>query len=113
MLRRYVEYISNRVAGLGGDPGAIPPSPVGAPVDLSEPCADLARSGGKIVEVIFDCFGDFEGFVLDDCCRRHTFRSREREIGELAIRLCRERLSLSVFVNRNSRSRIHRLVIRA
>jgi hypothetical protein len=113
VLRRYVEYISNRVAGLGGDPGAIPPSPAGAPVDLSEPCADLVEIRGKIVEVIFDCFGDFEGFVLDDCCRRHTFRSREREIGELAIRLCRERLSLSVFVNRNSRSRIHRLVIRA
>ena len=49
--------------------------------------------------VLFDCFGDFEGFVLSDCHGAHTFRTRQREIGEIALRACKERLLLSVYVD--------------
>jgi hypothetical protein len=46
--------------------------------------------------VLFDCHGDFRGFVLDDCCERQVLESRERAIGELALRACGEDLRLCV-----------------
>jgi hypothetical protein len=51
---------------------------------------------GKVVEVVYDCFGDFEGFVLGECCDRHAYTSREPDIGELVLRACRDRLLLTV-----------------
>ena len=68
---------------------------------------------GKVTEVSFDCFGDLEGFVLDDCCDLLAFKTRERELGKIAIKACKERLTISVFVERNNRSKLHRLVIHA
>jgi hypothetical protein len=113
VLKRYVQYISERVQGLGGHPDAIPPSPRGAPIKPASPCDDLVEFRGKVAEVSFDCFGDLEGFVIDDCCHLHAFRTRQRELGELAVRACKERLPISVFTERNERSKIHRFVIRA
>lgn len=112
VLKRYIQYVSDRIAGMGGDPNAIPPSPNGAPIKPSSPCDDLVEIRGKVTQVIFDCFGDLEGFVLDDCCHLHAFKTRERELGELAIKVCKERLTISVFAERNC-SKIHRLVILA
>jgi hypothetical protein len=66
-----------------------------------------------VTEVIFDCYGDIQGFVIDDCCHVHAFKTRERELGELAVKACKERLTISVLVERANRSKIHRLVIRA
>ena len=40
---------------------------------------------GKVVEVLFDCHGEFEGFVLEGCCDRRLFRSRERGVADLAL----------------------------
>ena len=113
MLKRYIQFISDRIKGLGGNPDAIPPSPSGAPIKPSRPCDDLVELRGKVMEVSFDCFGDLEGFVLDDCCDLLAFKTRERELGKLAIKACKERLTISVFVERNNRSKLQRLVIHA
>jgi hypothetical protein len=67
---------------------------------------------GKVAEIIFDCFGDLEGFVLTDCCTTLAFKTRERQVGELLMRACRDRMPLSVFVLKDDRSKIRRLVIR-
>jgi len=112
VLKRYIEYVSDRISGLGGDPTAIPASPNGAPIKSSRPCEDLVEIRGKVAQVVFDCFGDLEGFVLDDCCDLHAFKTRERELGELAIRACTERLTISVFAEQSDRSKVHRFVIR-
>ena len=66
---------------------------------------------GKVCEVLFDCFGDFEGFVLSDCNGAHTFRTRQHGIAEIALRACKERLLLSVYV-KSHEHRICKLVIR-
>jgi hypothetical protein len=113
VLQRYIEIVSRRIEGLGGHPDAIPPSLSGAPIKHRGCCDDLVEIRGKVLEVVFDCFGDFEGLVLDDCCRHHLVKSREREIGTLAVRACHERLPLSVFVDHSMPPRIHRLVVRA
>lgn len=118
VLLRYIAQIAGRVDGLGGDANAIPPSllgylpghhhPVRPPVH--RPCEeDLKEFTGKVCEVVFDCFGDFVGFVLDDCCEHRTYESRERQIGDLVLRALRERLNLMV-VTAGKEHRIVRLV---
>jgi len=88
------------VDGLGGHANAIPPSLLGylpTPRPVRRPCEeDLEEFTGKVCEVVFDCFGDFVGFVLDKCCERRTYESRERHIGDLVLRALKERLTLMV-----------------
>jgi hypothetical protein len=50
-----------------------------------------------VAEVIFDCFGDFERFVMACCCSSHcVFQSREKAIGELALKACSNRWTVTV-----------------
>jgi hypothetical protein len=100
VLQRYITYCSDRVAGLGGDPNSIPPSVTGAPIKVIGGKHTTSYSG-KICEIIYDCFGDFEGFILDCCCSEgRLFKSREKTLGKLALRACRDRLSLTVIVDK-------------
>jgi hypothetical protein len=102
VLERYIGYVAARVDGLGGNSAAIEPSLQGVPV---KGAADRTqRYTGKICEVFYDCFGDFEGFVLLSCCtRRHVFRSRERGIGTLALLACEKQLGVTVVVDARTR----------
>jgi hypothetical protein len=111
VLERYISYIAARVDGLGGNSNSIVPSPNGVPV---KGCVRPAKHEytGKVCEVVFDCFGDFEGFVLSDCHGSHSFKTRQRGIGEIALRACKERLLLSVFVESEHDHRICELIIR-
>jgi len=111
VLVRYISYLSARVKGLGGDPDAIPPSVEGAPFDQGGVRGLLAITG-SVVEVIYDCAGQFEGFVLSECCKTHTFHCREREIAEVVLRAGRDRLRLTVYLHPHQHNCIHKLVIR-
>jgi hypothetical protein len=115
VLERYIKYCSARLDGVGGDSSQVPPSLTWTP-----PLADGGGKGGsherelcgKVAEVLFDCHGAFEGFVLDDCCTRHLVESRERGVADLVLRACRENLTLCVRFCPNSR-RIEGLAIGA
>ena len=115
VLVRYIGQIAGRVDGLGGNAPAIPPSlggyrpprkPIGRPCE-----EDIEEFTGKVCEVVFNCFGDFVGFVMDDCCEHRTFESRKREIGDLALRALKERLTLIV-VTAGKDHKIVRLVVK-
>lgn len=111
VLERYIGYIAARVDGLGGDSTSILPSPNGVPIK------DYGKGiehgyAGKVCEVLFDCFGDFQGFVLSDCSGKQAFRTRERGIAEIVLRACKERLVLSVYVEDGHEHKIRKLVIR-
>lgn len=95
VLLRYIGYISARVDGLGGNADEVPPSLTGIPPVLA-PGHGQHEFTGKICEVLFDCHGDFDGFVLDDCCETHVFRCRVRRIGKLALKACRQELTVSL-----------------
>jgi hypothetical protein len=112
VLKRYIEYIEGRVRGLGGDPDEIPPSPNGAPHKHKPPRHHLIEHTGKVSEIIYDCFGNFEGFVLCDCDEHKSFCSKEPAIERTVLRACRRRLLLSVFV-RHHDSKIQKLIIRS
>jgi murein tripeptide amidase MpaA len=110
VFERYIAQLGGQVSGLGVDPSQIPPSPddPGLPGTLEPGRSDCVS--GKVCEVVFDCFGDFRGFVLEDCSRRRRFRSTERGIERLALRACRERLTIVVRVD-DASERILEIVV--
>jgi murein tripeptide amidase MpaA len=97
VFQRYLQQIAGRVTALGGDPSQILPSPSGDGQGEHRHHEEhrLAFTG-KVSGLIFDHFGDFEGFSLDTEEGERTFRSREREIKDLAERAWRERLRITV-----------------
>lgn len=122
VFSRYVAQIGERVRGLGGNPDRVPPSPIGEvkpPVVIhSRPPAER-RVGytGKIAGLVFDQFGDFEGFVLETEERDHELFSREKDMAELVERAWRERLRVTVYVERDEPHRpltitVHRPPVR-
>jgi len=112
VLLRYIEQISERVNGLGGDASSIPPSLTGYRPGHRRVREDVEEFAGKVCEVAFDCFGDFIGFVLEDCCERRAFESRKRAIREIVLRALQEQLNLTVVVGRARPHRIVGLVVK-
>jgi murein tripeptide amidase MpaA len=100
---RYIDQISQKVKALGGDPDLIEASAD----DPGTQDHDITGEWytGKIAEVIFDCFGDFEGFILRTCEERFYFRSAEKNVQELVMKACKERLLLSVCVTESDKIR--------
>jgi hypothetical protein len=93
VIERYVCQLGNRVETLGGNPVAIPPSPVGAiptkpghhPGGGHHPPGAPGERSGKIESLIYDRFGDFVGFILrDDLGADLSYHTRERHLAELA-----------------------------
>jgi hypothetical protein len=115
VLERYIKYCSARLDGIGGDSSQVPASLTWTPPlpggEGDGHVHELALCG-KVAEVLFDCHGRFEGFVLDDCCRRRRVESRGRAIADLVLRACRENLTVCVRLCRES-SRIESLTIEA
>ena len=125
VLQRYISYVSSRVKGMGGNPSTIQPSQWG----LGQPgktggqgtgghggrgggfggqggTGGLPLHGleftGKVSAIIFDRFGDFDGFLLLTLeGHERAFRGREPEIEELVNRAWTERILISVFVEKD------------
>jgi hypothetical protein len=89
VFQRYLEQIGGRVSGLGGDPGRVIASPTGEwrPSDAPPlPAGPEAITGdtGKVIGLIYDRFGDFEGFLLEtEHGAERRYSAREHEIEEL------------------------------
>jgi len=104
VFSRYVDLVGDRVGGLGGDPSAVEPSPDGSGGEPGNgvglcPIHDPERIRnyeGKITGLIYDCFGDFKGFLLSDCGRETEFEAREHRIEALARIAWRERIAVVV-----------------
>lgn len=95
---RYVSAIGTRVGALGGSPGTVQPSPDGSgaePSPTPEPVR-TRRYEGKITGLVYDCFGDFEGFLLDECGKELKFEAREHRIEALVRTAWRERILIDV-----------------
>ena len=104
-FRRYVAEIGQRVEGFGGDPGSVRPDPNGLPGAASPGGAgepetptrpDVVLVEGKVAALLYDRWGEFEGFVLDTGKRRLRFESREHTIEALADRAWTERILIAV-----------------
>ena len=117
---RYVDVIAGRVRSFGGDPSQIQPSPTGT-VGRPRPGPGGApgRPGGdehmehtgKISGLVYDRFGDFEGFVLRTEHGSHRFHSREKAIELLVRKAWRERLRLRVWSEHGEPRHVSSIVI--
>lgn len=101
VFSRYVGLIGDRVGALGGDPDAIEGSPEGtggkpSPEPGGRRFGKLPHVDGKIAGLIYDCFGDFEGFLLDTCGEEIAFEAREHRIEALVNTAWRERIAVTV-----------------
>jgi hypothetical protein len=106
VLGRYIEQVSGRVTGFGGNPGSIGPSQGGFSGGgkhhhhLHKPHRE--EWTGKVMSVIYDRFGDFEGFVLlTECGHEHWFRGREPEIERLVRYAWDDRAVITVFAEKH------------
>jgi hypothetical protein len=110
VVQRYIEYVAARVDGAGGNAASVPPSLNGAPAEHgtghhprpgegrhTDHHEDEQERTGKVSALVFDHFGDFDGFVLETAEGEVQFRSRERDMRDLAQRAWRERLRITVW----------------
>jgi len=116
VFQRYLKYVSGRVSGFGGDPGKVRPSPTG---DGSEPwghepfCQTGRSFTGKVQALIFDRFGDFEGFLLlTEDGHEHLFCSQEPEIQQLTDRAWRQRMLVTVIADHREEHRPNSIILR-
>jgi Pro-kumamolisin, activation domain len=119
VLKRYISLIEGRVNALGGRAGTIKPSPWGAygapkpsPVH-HQPSWEGHEATGKVDGVIYNRFGDFEGFFLaTEAGDHHRFHSREGEIESLARFAWEQRVVISVITETDDCERPVKLILR-
>ena len=109
---RLLGELGDHVRGLGGDPDSIQPSPHGdGGFEPSPDKHDGQVVTGKVRCVLYDCFGEFEGFVLTSCEHEVRVKTCARGIERVAVRACRDGLSVAVTFDRERRERIERIAI--
>lgn len=116
VLQRYIKQLTTRVHGLGGTPpgdGGYPGTgPCGPGVTGHHPSPEtLTGVQGKIVGLIFDRFGDFDGFWLDTEDGRRSFSSREREMERLVRTAWDQRIPVRVETDHDEPHRVRRLIL--
>jgi hypothetical protein len=109
VLQRYIEYLSKRVDGFGGNAALVPPSLTGFhPRGKGQGGEHGGIEGmgwapagtiGKVSGLVYDHFGDFEGFWLElEDGRERRYTVREHQIEDLVRRAWTERIVISVQV---------------
>lgn len=122
MPERYLKYIGGRITGLGHNPGTIEPSPWGyngPPQPGTGPGAGPGKrhherdETGKVTGVIYDRFGDFEGFhLLTEHGHEHIYRSVQAEIETLARYAWLERIVVTVISDEHEPKVPMRIILR-
>ena len=107
VLQRYVSLIAARVDGLGGNSQQVPPSLGGyagkGKHGGPEPSGKIRECHtGKVAAICYDCYGDFEGFVLQsECCEELRFYGHEPRVEQLVRLAWEERWLITVEVDRH------------
>jgi hypothetical protein len=110
VLDRFLKELAERVEGFGGDPSKISPSPIGFFPPPEPPVA--VSYTGKVKAIIYDRFGDFDGFILETLRDREIkIRSRESPVERLIERAWRERILLTVHVGALEHERLMSLTL--
>jgi len=104
VLGRYINQIGDRVTSFGGDSITVLPSPIGwvpgMPEPEPEPPEKMCEICGKISCMIYDHFGEFEGFIVEqENGKHHRFSSRENRIFKIVREAWDERRFICVLRN--------------
>jgi hypothetical protein len=113
VLKRYLNIVEGRIVGLGGNPGLIEASPYGV---SRSPGKGLGRrpheATGKVAGVIYDRFGDFEGFhLLTEAGHKRLYLCNETEIEALVRYAWLERVVITVVSEDHHPDRPKRIVL--
>lgn len=110
---RYLAALASLIRNFGGNPQLIPPSSTGDWRGTKpQGPADKRHFTGKIEGLIFDHFGDFEGFYLQtDEDERLQFYSREPNLRHVVERAWSARLRVTVVAEPDRPDRPRRLVL--
>jgi hypothetical protein len=131
IFERYLGALARQVSGLGGNPAGIPASGTGVwpggasghgagavhrPVHASGLGSgrrhDAPEFVGKIEGLIFDHFGDFEGFIPEtEVDERLHFYSREKNLKAVAERAWAARLRVTVVPDDENERHPRRIVL--
>jgi hypothetical protein len=99
VLTRYIGQVASRVDGMGGNSGLVIATGDGNWSPARKPAT--VEFAGKIAGLIYDHFGDFDGFLLEARdCATHRICSRERQVEAIARQAWRERSSVTAVVDR-------------
>jgi hypothetical protein len=114
VMQRYIGQLAGRVAGFGGNPASIPPSPTGnvppLPPRFEKHYHEVT---GKVSGLIFDHFGDFEGFRLEtELGEIERFRSREQRVMEIVLKAQEARIWVSVIREPKRHDQVRTIVLR-
>lgn len=104
VLQRYVSLVAARVDGLGGNSADIPPSLSGYPGKGRHPIPKPfdEHATGKVDAILYDRFGDFDGFLLRTLAgAERRFHGREPRIEELVRIAWEERWLITVEESRH------------
>jgi hypothetical protein len=118
VVQRYAALVAARVDGLGGNSTAIPPSLGGYPGKgrhpEPEPFPGLGEGRtGKVEAILYDRFGDFEGFLLRTRSGHELrFHGREPRIEELVRLAWEERWLITVEVAHHDRDWPSAIILR-
>lgn len=111
VLQRYISYVAARVDGLGGDSGSILPSPRGIYPKAGGEHTDATHFTGTVHEIVYDCSGRVEWFVLQHCGKRREFKTCGQGMGKILLRACKAGLPVTVFLEPGSGHRARRISI--
>ena len=103
VLKRYVDQIAGRVQGMGGDPKKVISTGDGNWSGGGRSKDFEPRFKGKILGLLYNHFGDFDGFVLErEDCDTHRICSRERKIEAVVRQAWLDRCTVLVVVHRDN-----------
>jgi hypothetical protein len=118
VFQRYLTQVAGRVAGFGGYPGKILPSGTGSlPGDgkkhpVPRHHDHLIEFVGKVAALIYNHFGDFEGFVLEEGCNRvRRFESRECRLASVLREAWKDRAVVRVITDSRDESCVLEVVV--
>jgi hypothetical protein len=107
VLLRYLSYLAGRVDGLGGNSGAVAPSPPGAWAGVKPPSPGkpvppppgvYGEYTGKVAGIVYDRFGDFHGFLVrTESGEEKQFRGQEMQLLRLVRLAWEDRSVVSVY----------------
>jgi len=115
VFQRYLDQLAGRVDAMGGNSGAVLPSPTGDWQHEHHERHDgerLVRTRGKIAGIVHDHFGDFAGFLVETPeGELRPFDSREHRMCQLVTGAWHERLVVVVEAERHAPRAVISLII--
>lgn len=117
VMQRYITQLAGRVSGFGGNPGTIIPSQSGnipgQPAGGAKEHHKRHEVTGKVASVVYDHFGDFEGFTLEtDHGEIRHFHNREVHVLNIVRVAMGERNWVTVVQEPHRRDEVLSIIVR-